>query len=210
MTSATQRCQIFLIRHGATANNEAHPPKLQGCRSNSELSSVGHQQAQQTAEFLRDTSLAAVYASPLIRARGTAQAIASAHDLEVVTIEALTECDVGDWEGRSWDEIEQNDPEPFRAFMEDSAIHPYAGGESLNQVRDRIATAFQKLARQHIGQSIAIVAHNVVNRVAISHWLGWPIAKARSVPQSNCGVNLIEFANDKFAVLTINGAFHLR
>ena len=210
MTGDARSCKIYLVRHGATANNEAHPPKLQGCRSDFELSDVGQTQARQAAEFLSKMPLASVYASPLCRARETAEAIASPHGLKVSTIQALTECDVGDWEGRSWTEIERDDRERHRLFIEDSAINPYAGGESLNQVRDRVAPVFRELAQSHLGTSIAVVAHNVVNRVAIAHWMGWSIAKARSIPQSNCGVNLIEFANEKFAVITINGAFHLQ
>jgi broad specificity phosphatase PhoE len=209
VTADVKSCHLYLIRHGATANNEAHPPKLQGCRSDAELSAAGRRQAEQAAEFLRNTPLVAAYSSPLCRAQETAESIASPHDLKITTIEALTECDVGAWEGRSWSEIERDDPDQFQRFIEDSAANPYAGGESLDQVRDRVAPVFQDLARRHAGESIAVVAHNVVNRVALAHWLGWPIAKARGIPQSNCGVNLIEHVDGKFTVLTINGAFHL-
>ncbi|MBL9124463.1 MAG: histidine phosphatase family protein [Planctomycetaceae bacterium] len=207
--SPGERCRMFLVRHGATANNEAHPPRLQGCRSDAELSAIGRRQAEQAAALLHAESIQAVYASPLRRARETAAAIARPHCLEVALVEGLTECDVGDWEGRSWSEIERDDPERFRRFIEDSAIHPYAGGESLDQVRDRVAPVFRDLGQRHRGGAIVIVAHNVVNRVALAHWLGWPIAKARGIPQSNCGVNLIDYADDKFTVVTINGAFHL-
>lgn len=210
MTVNADGCFLLLVRHGATANNEARPPKLQGCRSDGELSDVGRRQAELAAEFLRPLSIAAVYSSPLRRAFETAAALAAPHGLRVQTIDELTECDVGAWEGRSWNEIEREDPARFALFMADSAANPYAGGESLDQVRARIAPVLDELCRRHLGQAIAVVAHNVVNRVYLADLLGWPIARARSIPQSNCGVNLIEYARGKSTVLTINGAFHLQ
>lgn len=203
-------CQLYLVRHGATANNQAQPPRLQGCRSDPELSDMGQQQSRQAAELLRCLPLAAVYASPLLRAQQTGTALAEPHGLLVQQIEALTECDVGEWEGRSWVDIEREDPQRFQQFIADSAANPYAGGESLEQVRQRIVPVFDELQQRHAGQAIAVAAHNVVNRVYLAHLLGWPIARARSIPQSNCGVNLIEFRAGQGTVLTINGAFHLQ
>lgn len=162
-----------------------------------------------TAECLRPTPLAAVYASPLLRARQTAAAIADPHNLNVEIVEELVECDVGQWEGRSWVEIEREDTDRYRAFIADSAANPYAGGESLADVLARVAPAFDALARKHVGQRIAVVAHNVVNRVYLAHLLGWPIARARGIPQSNCGVNLIEHDGETANVVSINAALHL-
>lgn len=205
-----QRSLMYLLRHGATPNNEANPPRLQGCRSNESLSAAGRAQAEQAAEVLSTVRLEAVYCSPLERARQTAQIVAGPHKLEPQAVEGLTECDVGSWEGRSWREIEEEDPEAFRNFIADSAANPYAGGESLDDVRRRVAPVFESLLARHPGERLAVVSHNVVNRVFLADCLGWPIAKARSIPQSNCGINLIEHHAGKSTVLTINSALHLR
>jgi len=198
-----------LIRHAATENNRAVPPVLQGRRTDPPLSPEGWQQARRTARFLADVPLAAVYASPLLRARQTATEIAAARQLDVQTIDALIEADVGIWEGRSWEDIQKSDPEAYQAFMRDPAVHPYLGGENMLAVRDRVVPAFEQLMAENLGRRIAVVAHNVVNRVYLAELIGLDICRFRSVPQDNCAVNLLRFRHGRAKAVTINGIFHL-
>ncbi len=203
-------CIMYLLRHGATANNLADPPLLQGRGVDLELSDTGRQQAACAAELLASQRLAAVYSSPLIRARQTAEIIAKPHDLAVQLVSAIEEVDVGQWEGRSWKEISRTEPDPYRQFIADSAQHGYLGGENMTQVLDRCAPALNALMRQHLGEEIAVSAHNVVNRVYLASLLGVPISRAREINQDNCGVNIIRFRRDEVKVLSLNSAFHLR
>jgi phosphoserine phosphatase len=76
-------------------------------------------------------------------------------------------------------------------------------------VRDRVVPAFEKLAAQHRGQTILVVAHNVVNRAALAHWLGLPIRYSRKLPQNNAAFNLLVFEESKTRVHTINVNKHL-
>ena len=69
-------CTLYLVRHGATDNNLHNPPRLQGQRVDLGLSAAGKAQAEQTARFLATRPLAAVFSSPMLRARQTAEAIA--------------------------------------------------------------------------------------------------------------------------------------
>lgn len=202
-------CVMYLVRHGATANNLANPPLLQGRGVDLELSNAGRQQADCAAELLASQRLAAIYSSPLIRARQTAEIIATPHRLEVQLVSALEEVDVGRWEGRSWAEISQTEPEPFRQFIADSAHHGYLGGENMTQVLDRSAPALDALLQQHLGAAIAVIAHNVVNRVYVASLLGIPLARAREINQDNCGVNVIRLRRNETKLLTLNAAFHL-
>ena len=206
---APDTCWLYLIRHGATENNLARPPRLQGCGINGGLSEAGRRQAEKTGRFLAELPVAAVYTSPLARARETAEAIAKPHQLEVETIADITEADVGDWEGHSWEEIEQTDTDAYRAFMTDASVHPYLGGENMQSVYDRSAPCFEKLMAENLGRTIVVVAHNVVNRVYLATLLGLPIARYRSVPQDNCGVNLLRYRNGRARVVSVNGLFHL-
>lgn len=206
---APERCSLYLIRHGATDNNCADPPRLQGRRTDPELSNAGLEQARRAGQFLADLPLNAVYASPLVRARQTARAIAKPHGLAVELVEEIIEVDVGDWEGRAWEEIEKTDPEAYRAFMSDPGKNPYLGGENIQSVRDRVVPAFEGLMADNLGRVIVVVAHNVVNRAYLTHLLGMPVARYRIIPQDNCGVTLIRYRNNEAKVVTINGVFHL-
>ena len=202
------RTIVYLIRHGATANNRAHPPRLQGRGVDLALSPAGRWQADQTAQLLADISLAAVYASPLKRSRETAEVIAAPHHLEVGIEPDLAEVDVGQWEGRSWVEIEQTEPEAYLRFTTEPDRYGYVGGENLSQVRDRALPALTRLAEKHRGEAIAVVGHNVVNRTFLASVLGIPLRRARSLSQENAGVNILRYEQD-WKLITLNSVFHL-
>ncbi|MBI2478270.1 MAG: histidine phosphatase family protein [Planctomycetia bacterium] len=210
LTIDADTCIMYLVRHGATANNLANPPLLQGRGVDLELSDAGRQQASCAAELLATQRLAAIYSSPLLRARQTAEIIAAPHNLEVQLVSAIEEVDVGQWEGRSWKEISLTEPEPFQQFIADSASYGYLGGENMTQVLDRSAPALDALMQQHLGAAIAVIAHNVVNRVYVASLLGVPISRAREINQDNCGVNVIRLRQNEARLLTLNAAFHLR
>ncbi len=200
---------MFLVRHGATDNNRANPPRLQGRRGDPGLSDEGQQQAEATSRLLAERSIEAVYVSPLLRARETAEAIARPHGLSPKLVDDLVEVDVGDWEGRAWDEIERTDPEAYRAFMRDASIHPYLGGETFTVVQDRVVPAFQAILAENLGRTIVTVAHNCVNRAYLAHLLNMPLAKYRSIPQDNCGLNLIRYREGKTKLVTVNQIEHV-
>jgi broad specificity phosphatase PhoE len=202
-------CDMYLVRHGATENNLARPPRLQGRRIDLGLSAVGLEQAARTAEFLAGQGVEAVFASPLVRARQTAEQIARRIGAAVSIVEELTEIDVGDWEGLSWAEIERRAPEPYRLFMADAGVHPYLGGENMAAVQARTAPAIAELLKSNLGRRIAVVAHNVVNRVYLADLLGLSPGKYRAVPQDNCGVNLVRLRGEKISLITVNAVGHL-
>jgi len=203
-------CLLYLVRHGATENNIANPPRLQGRKSNLALSPKGREQAADAARHLAVHPLAAVYASPLVRAVETAQAIATPHGVSVQCYEALTECDIGQWENRSWVEIEKTDAEAYRLFHADAGTHGYLGGENLNQVLARARPVFDEILARHVGQAVAIVCHNVVNRVWLAQLLDMPMSVARGIPQENCGINLVRYRAGVAKVWTVNSVAHLR
>lgn len=207
---ASDTCIMFLVRHAATINNVARPPRIQGVADNIGLSDEGRAQAESTARFLAEQKITRAFSSPLTRAVETATIICQPHSLTPTPVEPLREVDVGQWEGYSWLEIERDAPEAYRRFVTDPATHGYAGGENLTQVQERVLPAAEQLLQEHVGRGILVVGHNVVNRVLLATLLHVPLAKARGVDQDNCGVNILRFRNGQTKVLTVNAAFHLR
>ncbi len=203
-------CHLYLIRHGATANNELNPPRIQGQSSNDGLSATGKRQAAATADLLSAFPIAAVFSSPLVRASETAEAIAAPHRLSVQHVAGLAECDTGDWSGMTWPEIEAQQPERYRQFQDDPATHGYAGGENLRELVERVAPAIAEITTANAGKTIVAVAHNVVNRAYIASLLDIPPARGRSVYQDNCGINIIRCKpNGRAKVLMVNSALHV-
>jgi len=200
---------MYLVRHGATAQNEATPVVLQGSGVNGPLNENGQRQARQVADCLSRLPLAAVYCSPMLRARQTAEAIAAPHSLDVVDVADLHEVDVGSWEGNSWSRIMEEDPDYYRAFMDNPADTPYRDGESYRQVLHRVLPEFDRLLDEQAGRSFAVVAHNVVNRVYAAHLMGLELRLARELRQENCCVNVIRRKSDRTELVTLNAALHL-
>jgi broad specificity phosphatase PhoE len=182
---------------------------LQGRGFDLPLSAAGLAEAQAAAGRLAAEPFSAVYSSPLLRARQTAEIIAAPHGLTVGIVDELIEIDVGQWEGRSWEEIAQTDAAAYRLFTADAAIHPYLGGENMTMVLDRVLPAMERLMAENLGRLIVVVAHNVVNRVWLAHLLGLPLARYRSVVQDNCAISLIEYRQGRAKPLWINDVSHL-
>ncbi len=182
---------------------------MQGRGFDLPLSPEGRAEAEAAARRLAGEPLDAVYSSPLLRARQTAETIAASHGLAIRLVDDLIEVDVGQWEGRSWEEISKTDAEAYRLFTADAAIHPYLGGEDMTMVLDRAAPALERLMSENLGRLIVVVAHNVVNRVWLAHLLGLPLGRYRSVTQDNCAISLIEYRQGQAKPLWINDVSHL-
>jgi len=207
--SSSDYCWMLLIRHGATANNDAVPPRLQGARSDPPLSHAGIRQADRLAEFLARLPIRDVFASPLLRARQTADRIAQTHCKTTTIVEQLREIDCGQWEGLTWDDVEQRWPDHYRNFVANPGEVPYLGGESLSDVERRVVPALGRLADDHRGRMIVVVAHNMVNRCFLAHHLHTPLADYRKIVQENGGINLIRCGGDYVRIVTINSLWHL-
>lgn len=205
----TEYCWMLLIRHGATANNDAVPPRLQGAGSDPPLSEKGMVQARRLADFLARWPIRAVYASPLRRAAETAQHIAEVHWRTVELVDDLREIDCGRWEGMTWNDVERQWPEYFRRFSEDPEHVAYLDGENLTDVARRVVPALNRLAAENRGRMIAVVAHNMVNRCFLAHHLGVALTDYRRIVQENGGINLIRFADGTVRIVSINSLWHL-
>lgn len=201
---APKPCWLYLVRHAETANNRVRPRRLQGRRTDPGLSDEGLRQAEATGRFLARLPIDAVYVSPLLRARQTAQAIALPHRLPVEVVDELTEVDVGVWDGLGWDEVQRNDPEAYRRFMADASVHPYLGGENLTTVQDRVVPALEKLMADNVGRTVVAVAHNIVNRTYLAHLLHLPLAEFRTIPQDNCGINVLRYRDGRVKLVSVN------
>ncbi len=208
-SSSSQTTNLFLVRHGATEANEKRPYVLQGRGFDLPLSASGQQQATAVAKFLSYFSVKCVYTSPLLRAVKTAQAIAARHKLEVMRLEEITECNVGVWEGMDWGSVKCEYPDAYREFMNNPAENPYVGGETYADVARRVKPTFDWVLRQHMSETIVVVAHNIVNRVYMAGLLGLELSRAKDIRQANACVNLIRHHDSTTDLVTMNSIFHL-
>jgi len=145
---------ILLARHGETDWNTER--RWQG-HDDQPLNEAGRQQARELGASLAGRSIAAVYASDLSRAHETAAIVAAELGLPVVADERLREVDVGDWSGRRMLDIETEDPAGHERWR--SGGKGWNGGESYEEMGERVVAAIVDLASRHPGETLLIVTH---------------------------------------------------
>ncbi|MGH2729502.1 MAG: histidine phosphatase family protein, partial [Actinomycetota bacterium] len=159
--------KIILVRHGATEWN--HTKRAQG-QADIELNEAGHRQAISIAQELAHLEVDAVYASDLKRSLDTAERIAEAHGLRVVTDPAFREIDQGEWEGLTVDEIKKRWPDlwgPARHY------NARPGGESPQEVRRRALDGVMRVVEAHADSTVVIVSHGGTIRWLSAEALGY-------------------------------------
>ena len=181
-----QATRIIAIRHGETAWNV--DTRIQG-HLDIPLNDTGLWQARQVARALAGEPLSAIYASDLQRAHTTARAIAEATGAPLVPEPALRERSFGELEGRTFAEIEAELPEQARRWRQREPHFAPEGGESLVQLRERIAAATHRLAAQHTGGLVVLVAHGGVLDVLYRLATGQELQAPRTWQLSNAAIN---------------------
>ncbi|MBN2908761.1 histidine phosphatase family protein [Polycladomyces sp. WAk] len=143
---------LWLIRHGETAYNQER--RIQG-RLDIPLNDNGKEQARLLAEWMRTRPVDAVYASDLKRAVETAEAIAHLHGLTVNPLKGLRERSFGEWEGISFEELEERYPD-WKAVWAEGGRY---GVERFDELSRRIAKQWEWIARRHPGAHVVVVGH---------------------------------------------------
>lgn len=123
------------------------------------LAPIGVRQAQAlAAELKKRNEITAIVASPLLRTQQTAQFVASAFGLPVVTMDEFAEAAFGEWDGFTFAEVSHRWPEHLREWLSDTNIAP-PGGESFSQVQHRVEQGRRKVVEQFSGEDVLIVSH---------------------------------------------------
>jgi broad specificity phosphatase PhoE len=161
---------IYLARHGQTAYNLEG--RFQGQLA-VPLDDTGRVQAAELAERSAARGFSALWCSPLLRARETADVVAGRIGLTPREDARLMETDAGDWTDRSFAEVRAQSPERFAAFLAGDPAFAFPGGESFAQQEVRVAAALDDV---ELGERPAlVVCHGMVIRAALSvrvgHWL---------------------------------------
>lgn len=179
--------RIIAVRHGETAWNV--DTRLQG-HLDIELNDKGLWQANRVAEALAHEPIAAVYSSDLARARQTAQAIAQRHALTVHPEPRLRERAFGQFEGRTFLDIERELPEQAERWRRrDPEFAPPGGGENLLQFRARVTAAVAHLAARHPGELLVLVAHGGVMDLLYRAATGQELQAPRTWLLGNAHIN---------------------
>ena len=150
--------RLLLLRHGQTALSVER--RYSG-RGNPELTELGREQAALAAKRLASrtpSDVSAVISSPLGRARETAESAATALGLSVTVHDGLIETDFGAWEGLTFREAAERDPELFKTWLGDTSVAP-PGGESFDTVTERVLQARSEIIADNGLSTVLVVSH---------------------------------------------------
>jgi alpha-ribazole phosphatase len=174
--------RVLFIRHAET--------EMAGrfCgHSDPELNAQGRTQLTSLAHQLSAEPIDTVYSSDLRRASATAQAIASVREIPQVIRPALREIDFGQWEGLSWEQIEQMDPEYVRTWVARYPHLPAPSGETFHAFETRVLREVNHLLDANRGP-IAVVTHGGVLRAVLRHLCGCSDEEAWQQTQAYCSI----------------------
>jgi broad specificity phosphatase PhoE len=170
---------IYLARHGQTAYNLEH--RFQGQMA-VPLDDTGREQARDLAERAAAHPFAALWCSPLLRARETADIVAERIGLSPREDARLMETDAGDWTDRLFADVHAEDPDGFAGFIEGRPGFAFPGGESFAQQSERVAAALANVERGEL--PALVVCHGGVIRIALYQRAGHRVALAERVPNA--------------------------
>lgn len=194
---------LHLARHGQSVWNAGR--RFQGSHD-APLSDLGRRQAAALGAALRRRGLAHVYASPMERARETAQAVVSEVGVPLTLVDDLRELCLGDWEGRTVDEIRALPGDLYARWVKDPVLGCPPGGEALADVQARVVAAVDAIARAHPdGDEVLIVAHGGVISAYLAHCLGLPLSSIWRITLSNASLSRVAPPR----VLSVNDTAHL-
>lgn len=193
--------RVFLVRHGATVLSAED--RYAGSVDVA-LSDEGRGQARALGARLAGEPLAAVYTSPMSRARDTAELIVAGRGPEVATVPELRETDHGHWEGKTREEIRAGFPEEYARWERDPFTFAPSSGETGLQVLARALPAFLAVVNRHPDDAVLVVSHKATLRLVVGALLGVELRGYRDrLDMSPCGLSILDVKSGAEARLVL-------
>ncbi len=199
--------RLILVRHAESIANrdrralgQADPP----------LTDLGQRQARAVAAALRDQPLDHAFASPLQRARETAEAIVAGRAIPLDLAAALVEMDIGAMEGLDFRDAAQRYAEFFSRWQSDHAPDvPMPGGESLRQVQERAWAVVGPWFQPERPETTLVVTHNFVIRTLLCRALDLDLPLFRRFQLELASITVVDGGARHGTLRVLNDVHHL-
>lgn len=167
------------------------------------LSAAGIAAAEETGEYLKGKiTFDYLYASDMIRAQQTARL--AVPYLPIITVPALREVNLGEWEGRGYDEVREQFREIYEARGVKFAEVAPPGGETFRELQRRTTPAFEEILSAHESGNILIVAHGAAIWSVMAGCFGLDLNEMFFFSQDYCGIHVVEPANGRLRLCQYN------
>ncbi|MHC4870674.1 MAG: histidine phosphatase family protein [Planctomycetota bacterium] len=169
------------------------------------LQNEGVEQEKNVLDVLKGKSFSAIISSPLSRCKNLAEKISELTRSELIIISELIEIDIGDWEGRTFEEASNVYQEIARELLSMKPTLEFPNGESLAGFRERASAAWHTLADKFkdAEEDILIVAHAGIIRALISHIRNLSSEKFWDNSITNCSATVIDYQYNKSTITNV-------
>jgi probable phosphoglycerate mutase len=193
---------LIIIRHGRPQRvedltNSADPP----------LTELGHRQAQAVAKFLLAERIDHIVASPMVRARQTAQPLADALGMDPEIIDGLIEIDAKSNAYIPAEELKAEGGDAWQAVIDNpSLLH---GGADIEAFADTVTAAFENIIKANAGRTVAVFCHGMVTMQFLRRLLGYDDMHALRVDY--CGISRVQASTSggHRSIRSVNETAHL-
>ena len=198
--------RLLLVRHGESTWNASR--RIQG-HLDPPLSARGLAQAQELAERLAGHQLAGFYTSDLCRCVQTAGSIADLAGVQPLQEPGLREINLGAWEGKTRAQLEVEYPGLWAAWAKEPSWDLVPGGEGAGPFAARVVSTLERIRERHPHGDVLCVTHGGVIQVAILDVVGRSSTGVFPFLIENCSLTVIQRANARAVVTTVNDTCHL-
>jgi alpha-ribazole phosphatase len=198
---------LLLVRHGNTKLNSG---KRFWGKTDIELSNKGIKEAEKLRDRLATDKINAIYASNLSRTRLTAEIIASRHEVKITTCAELNEINFGWLEGLTFEEIGKLHPEMADVLSKWSIRPKFPGGESLDDLNNRVQKFLKRLQKHKPQETILIVSHAGTLRLIICSLLAIGLEHWRHMRLDLASLSIMETYPEGAILSLLNDVSHLK
>ncbi|MBE6702817.1 MAG: histidine phosphatase family protein [Ruminococcaceae bacterium] len=200
--------KLIIVRHG---ESEANEKGVVAGHNDYKLSALGLEQARQTADHLAGERIDLVCSSDLTRAVQTAEPVAKARGLQVMTYPELRETYCGRWEGVTFEYLQTKEADAYASFRDDYMYFTLPEGENIWESGVRFYNKVKELADANPDKTIFIAAHGAVIRVFWVLCCGTPreIAGEKHPYPSNASYSVVEYKDGKMLPVEFSHDSHL-
>jgi alpha-ribazole phosphatase len=198
---------LLLVRHGNTKLNSG---KRFWGKTDVELSGKGIKEAEKLRDRLATDKINAIYTSNLSRSRLTAEIIASRHKVNITTCAELNEINFGWLEGLTFEEIGKLHPEMADVLSKWSTRPKFPGGESLDDLNNRVQKFLKRLQKHKPQEIILIVSHAGTLRLMICNLLAIGLEHWRHIRLDLASLSIMETYPEGAILSLLNDVSHLK
>ncbi len=182
---------LLLIRHGHTEATEAG---LLYTDPEARLTEKGVDQAQAISKWIPKHNPQVLIANTAQRVQATADIISEATGMVPIICQGFDEWRVGEWEGRTYLDIKKNDPDIYADWSKDPITNRPPGGESIEDLCERIRDNLLALVKTHEGKTVAFVTHAGIIRAILVNALGMSVHNFWRLSVPTGSVSRVDFS----------------